>query len=167
MPYATLAPMQLLRHRKRGTGMFQANQLIDGDITIRRLAADDAAALRRVAERDSSVAPEGSVYGAVAADGSILAAISLETRALVADPFVHSAHASALLRVWARELEGASRPTAVEIDVGDHLGERLRDVVEGVVVVVSDDHHPVAAQALAGSADAGPLESLRAHARGA
>ena len=91
--------------------MFQANQLIGDDITIRRLAADDAAALTRVAERDSSVVPEGSVYGAVAADGSILAAISLETRALVADPFVHSAHAAALLRVWARELEGASRPT--------------------------------------------------------
>lgn len=92
--------------------MFRQTTLpIDDDITIRRLAAEDAGALRRLAERDSSPVPQGTVYGAVSAEGSILAAISLESRALVADPFLHSAHASALLRVWAHEVQGASRPT--------------------------------------------------------
>jgi hypothetical protein len=83
-----------------------ATHRLNDELTIRRLDARDAAALSRVAERDSARAPEGTVYAAVAGDGSILAAISLETRALVADPFVPSAHAAALLRVWTGRLDG-------------------------------------------------------------
>jgi hypothetical protein len=87
----------------------QTDGQIDGEITIRRLRAADGGALERLAERDSAAVPEGTVYGAVDAEGSILAAVSLESRALVADPFVHSAHAAALLRVWVGQLDGAPR----------------------------------------------------------
>ena len=87
----------------------QTNQQIDGEMTIRRLTAADAGALERLAQRDSSAVPAGTVYGAVTAEGSILAAISLESRDLVADPFAHTAHAASLLRVWAREVGGAAR----------------------------------------------------------
>jgi hypothetical protein len=82
---------------------------IDGGLTIRRLATDDDAALERLAQRDSAAVPAGTIYAAVTADGSILAAISLESGTLVADPFVHTSHAAALLRVWAREVGGATK----------------------------------------------------------
>jgi hypothetical protein len=36
---------------------------------------------------------------------------------------------------------------AVEVDPGQHAGQRLGDVLEGVVVVVSNDHAPVSTQA--------------------
>ena len=49
-------------------------------------------------------------------------------------------------------------------DAGDHPGERLRDVVEGVVVVVENDHPPVATQPRAGTCGAGTLDRLRGHA---
>jgi hypothetical protein len=46
-------------------------------------------------------------------------------------------------------------------DARDAAGERERDVVERVVVVVADDHAPVAAQLAAGTLDAGELNGLR------
>jgi hypothetical protein len=103
--------MSKLRHGKRGTAMFRhTNQELDGDLTIRRLGADDAGALERLAQRDSAHVPAGTVSAAVSAEGSILAAISLESGALVADPFLPTSHQAKLLRVWARELGDASRP---------------------------------------------------------
>src|ERR687896_388854 len=36
----------------------------------------------------------------------------------------------------------------VEAHPWDHPGERLGDVIEGVVVVVEDDHEPISAQGL-------------------
>src|SRR5918998_5530134 len=42
-------------------------------------------------------------------------------------------------------------------DPRDEAAERASDVVERVVVVVADDHAPVAAQPRAGAADAWPL----------
>ncbi len=86
---------------------------IDDEITIRRLGPEDAAELERLAQRDSAQIPQGTVYASVDAEGSILAAISLETRALIADPFVPSAHAAALLRVWTGKLEEAARPRRI------------------------------------------------------
>jgi hypothetical protein len=79
----------------------------NGDLTIRRLGATDAAKLDRLAQRDSAEVPGGTVYAAVAADGSLLAALSLETGALVADPFRPTAQAASLLRVW---VDGIGRP---------------------------------------------------------
>jgi hypothetical protein len=103
--------MHTLRHEKGGTAMIrQTTHQIDGNLTIRRLGADDAGALERLAQRDSAAVPKGTVYVAVAADGSLLAAISLESRTLVADPFAPTAHAASLLRTWALELGAAPRP---------------------------------------------------------
>ena len=79
-------------------------------LTIRRLGGADAADLERLAQRDSAESPAGTVYGAVGPDGSLLAAISLETGRLVADPFRHTAGAANLLRVWAGQLDGSSKP---------------------------------------------------------
>ena len=75
------------------------------DITIKRLGTDREA-LAELAGRDSSNVPAGTVLGAVAPGGALLAAISIETRELVADPFLPSEHAVALLRVRARQLRG-------------------------------------------------------------
>lgn len=79
------------------------------DLIIRRLGPDDVEALERLAQRDSATVPVGTVYAAVAPGGSFLAAISLESRALIADPFRPTAQAAKLLRVWARQLRGESR----------------------------------------------------------
>jgi hypothetical protein len=76
------------------------------EITIRRLTNKDNVALAELAGRDSSNVPAGTVIAAVAPGGALLAAISVETRELVADPFLPSEHAVALLRVRARQLAG-------------------------------------------------------------
>ncbi|MGI8461114.1 MAG: hypothetical protein ACR2OC_05690 [Solirubrobacterales bacterium] len=75
------------------------------DLTIRTLSPKDHEALERIAQRDSaSTLPQGTVLAAIAPGGAILAAISVESGALVADPFLSSAHAAGLLRVRARQL---------------------------------------------------------------
>lgn len=79
------------------------------DMTIRRLGQNDREALLDLAGRDSSNVPTGTVIAAVAPGGALLAAISVETRELVADPFLPSEHAVALLRVRTRQLRGESR----------------------------------------------------------
>lgn len=76
------------------------------DMTIRRLGPDDREALADLAGRDSSNVPAGTVIAAVAPGGALLAAISLESRDHVADPFLPSQHAVGLLRVRARQLDG-------------------------------------------------------------
>jgi hypothetical protein len=76
------------------------------DITIKRLGRDDREALAYLAGRDSSNVPAGTVIAAVAPGGALLAAISVETRELVADPFLPTEHAVAILRVRARQLRG-------------------------------------------------------------
>jgi hypothetical protein len=42
----------------------------------------------------------------------------------------------------------------LEADTGEHGGQRLRDAVEGVVVVVEDDHLPRRVETAAGVAGA-------------
>ena len=53
----------------------------------------------------------------------------------------------------------------VEADPGQHPREGLGDVVEGVVVVVADDHPPVSAEARIGSRGARFLDRRGGHAR--
>jgi hypothetical protein len=69
-------------------------------ITVRPACAADAAALRRLAGRDSARIPEGPLLVA-ARDDAILAALSLETGAHVADPFEPTADLVAMLRTHA------------------------------------------------------------------
>src|SRR4051794_35737163 len=65
-------------------------------VTIRRATPDDGVALDRLAALDSSRALSGDVLVAEVA-GAIAAAISLETRRYVADPFSSTAALIALL----------------------------------------------------------------------
>ena len=75
-------------------------------VTLRVCADGDESALLRLAERDSSVVPPGRLLAAET-NGRLIAAISLETRAVIADPFVPTADAVELLRRRAAQLRRA------------------------------------------------------------
>jgi hypothetical protein len=74
-------------------------------ITIRRLGADDAAAVTRLAQRDTARAPSGELLGAEL-DGRLVAAISTTTGEAIADPFRRTAELVDVLRLRARQLNG-------------------------------------------------------------
>jgi hypothetical protein len=75
----------------------------DRELVIRRLASGDEDALRVLAERDTTRPPDGEVVAAEK-DGRLLAAISLDSGEVVADPFHPTADVVALLRVRAGQL---------------------------------------------------------------
>jgi hypothetical protein len=74
-----------------------------GEISIRRLSADDADALGRVAGRDSAPVPTGELLGAEV-DGRLVAAISVTTGETVADPFTRTESARSMLVLRAAQL---------------------------------------------------------------
>lgn len=79
----------------------------ESEISIRTARDGDVAALRRLAQRDSSAIPSGRLLIA-SVDGRARAAISLsDPSRAIADPFVPTAHLLSLLRI-----EAASRATA-------------------------------------------------------
>ena len=78
-----------------------------GAITLRRGAAADAAAIRRLASLDSSPAPTGETLVAEH-DGALVAAVSADGRTTVADPFVPTAGIVALLRAWSTQAQVAA-----------------------------------------------------------
>jgi hypothetical protein len=89
----------------------------DAPLTIRHATATDLPALERLAALDSRRIPSGELFVAEA-EGRLLAAASLDTGAVIADPFEHTASIVELLRVHAN----AVRPTAprtVEIGGGE------------------------------------------------
>jgi hypothetical protein len=74
------------------------------EVTVRpldRLVDHDA--LVRLAERDSTDVPQGELIGAEV-DGSLVAAISLNNHAVVADPFTRTDGIRSLLEVRAAQL---------------------------------------------------------------
>jgi hypothetical protein len=75
------------------------------ELTLRICGHGDERALVRLAERDSSVVPAGRLLAAETG-GRLIAAISLETRAVIADPFLPTADAVELLRRRARQVGG-------------------------------------------------------------
>lgn len=79
----------------------------DAPLTIRHATAADFPALERLAALDSRRIPTGELFVAEA-EGRLLAATSLDTGAVVADPFEHTASIVELLRAHA----GAVRPAA-------------------------------------------------------
>jgi hypothetical protein len=79
----------------------------DAPLTIRHATAADLPALERLAALDSRRIPTGELFVAEA-EGRLLAATSIDTGAVVADPFEHTASIVELLRVHA----GAVRPAA-------------------------------------------------------
>lgn len=80
------------------------------DITIRQLGPADAESLATLAARDSASVPAGEALGAFSPGGTMLAAVSLSSGQLVADPFEHTAHVATLLRVRAAQLRGDGHP---------------------------------------------------------
>jgi hypothetical protein len=86
-------------------------------LTIRRANVGDAAALERLAALDSSRVPTGELLVAEI-DGALVAAISIDTSAVIADPFVHTAAIVDSLRAQAR---GRDRPALLP----GHLGRLL------------------------------------------
>ena len=79
----------------------------DAPLTIRHATAADLPALERLAALDSHRIPSGELFVAEA-EGRLLAATSIDTGAVIADPFERTATVVDMLRMHA----GAVRPTA-------------------------------------------------------
>jgi hypothetical protein len=75
----------------------------EASITIRPARADDAEALRRLAERDSATVPDGRLLVAIA-DGEVRAAVSIVGGEGISDPFHPSAGLARLLAARAAQL---------------------------------------------------------------
>ena len=77
------------------------------DVTVRRLddRPSDRAALSYLADLDSREPLAGEVLGAEL-DGALVAAISLTTGEVIADPFVRTDHIRSLLVLRASQLRG-------------------------------------------------------------
>jgi hypothetical protein len=90
----------------------------DAPLTIRHATAADFPALERLAALDSRRIPTGELFVAEA-EGRLLAATSLDTGAIVADPFEHTASIVEVLRVHA----SAVRPAAPRPVVADGAPE--------------------------------------------
>ena len=88
-------------------------------LTIRHANGADATALARLAALDSSRVPNGELLVAEL-DGSLVAALSVDTGAAIADPFEYTAAIVDSLRAQARESR-APRPAILP----GHLGRAL------------------------------------------
>lgn len=92
-------------------------------VTIRHAAAADLTSLERLAALDSRRVPSGELFVAEV-DGRLLAATSIDTGAVIADPFEHTASIVELLRVHSRGVRpAASRPVVVEEPAEELLRE--------------------------------------------
>lgn len=92
-------------------------------VTIRHAAADDMKLLERLAALDSRRVPSGELFVAEV-DGRLLAATSIDTGAVIADPFEHTAAIVELLQVQASAVRpAAALPAIVEERVEEHLPE--------------------------------------------
>jgi hypothetical protein len=80
-------------------------------ISLRRAVSSDAAALDRLAQLDSQRLPAGS-HLIAERDGVIIAALAQPSGATIADPFVPSADAVALLHQWAKQRTALPRRRA-------------------------------------------------------
>lgn len=76
------------------------------ELTLRICCEGDADALRILAERDSARIPAGRLLAAEVGD-ELVAAISLATRVVIADPFRPTADAVELLRRRAAQIRRA------------------------------------------------------------
>jgi len=88
-------------------------------LTIRHATASDEADLTRLAALDSSRLPSGELLVA-AVDDRLVAALSIDTGAAVADPFEHTAAIVDSMRAQIRETR-APRPAPLP----GHLGRAL------------------------------------------
>ena len=81
----------------------EINQIHGGDISIRRLGEADRAAVELLAELDSSRNPEAPMIG-VEVEGRLLAATSLTSGEMVADPFSQTSELRSLLELRSAQL---------------------------------------------------------------
>ncbi len=72
-------------------------------LTIRRLDPSDQTALARLAQLDSRAAPQSPLVGAEV-EGRLLAAVSVQTGEVIADPFSRTGELRALLELRASQL---------------------------------------------------------------
>ena len=95
----------------------------DAPLTIRHATSTDFPALERLAALDSHRIPSGELFvGEV--DGRLLAAMSIDTGSVIADPFEHTASIVELLQVHARAARpGAALPAVVDQRVEELLPE--------------------------------------------
>jgi hypothetical protein len=91
----------------------------DAPLTIRHASAADLPALERLAALDSRRIPTGELFVAEA-EGRLLAATSLDTGAVIADPFEYTARIVEVLRIHAGAVQPAA-PRTVEIGVGEQV----------------------------------------------
>ena len=92
-------------------------------VTIRHAAANDMKPLQRLAALDSRRVPSGELFVAEV-DGRLLAATSIDTGAVIADPFEHTASIVELLQLHARAARpGAALPAVVDQRVEELLPE--------------------------------------------
>jgi hypothetical protein len=89
-------------------------------LTLRHATVADETALTRLAALDSSRVPDGELLVAEV-DGALVAALSVDTGAVIADPFEHTATIVESLRVRAR---GADRPARRPLRLGRLLAGR-------------------------------------------
>jgi hypothetical protein len=81
-------------------------------VTIRHAAPADLASLERLAALDSRRIPSGELFVAEV-EGRLLAATSIDTGAVIADPFEHTAALVELLRVRSAGVRPVASPQAV------------------------------------------------------
>jgi hypothetical protein len=93
-----------------------------GDVGVRRLdrRPSDRAALEYLADLDSSEPLTGEVLGAEL-DGALVAAISLTTGDVIADPFTRTDQIRSLLELRASQLRGGGQPRFGRRRRGSHL----------------------------------------------
>jgi hypothetical protein len=87
------------------------------NLTLRHASAADDAALVRLAALDSSRVPSGELLVGEL-DGVLVAAVSIDTGAVIADPFEHTAAIVESLRLRASQRE---RPAARPVRLGRAL----------------------------------------------
>jgi hypothetical protein len=80
----------------------------EDQVTIRTLSESDRESVVRLAQLDSSPAPEGRLLGAVVG-GRLVAALSLTSGESVANPFIPSDAAHSMLRLRAKQLNPKRR----------------------------------------------------------
>jgi hypothetical protein len=92
-------------------------------ITIRHAATGDMKSLERLAALDSRRVPSGELFVAEVG-GQLLAATSIDTGAVIADPFEHTAAIVELLQIKARSARpSAALPAAVDQRIEELLPE--------------------------------------------
>jgi hypothetical protein len=100
------AERRRLSERSNGNGRPQPR--LSPTVVIRASRAEDAAALKRLAERDGARLPENSGFLVAVVDGAVLAALPVDGGEPIADPFRATAHLVEMLELRAEQLRDSA-----------------------------------------------------------